>query len=813
MSESHPPRPRSASPRVRLFGNHSRRAKSPSVDPTLEAYRRDVERTIRRDPISYPVPIVTPRGRSPERATTTETQRCSTNNNVYLEEYNILCERLRASESTLLDTTRLLREAEHRLKITNYQIQHGAEGHTQSEDEASAGEYPANHFRNSREAMMLREYLELEALNERLHLAVLHNDHRMHIRQSRNSANSLEMHCKLLQNSVTDAKSVESLRHEVALLRATADHAEFDYNLGDQHRENLLAIRQKTINEYFRYENVTEALLRGIHSEFDERARYRRARDDSRRQWDAQLQALHKNHIEYYRRLLLHDVGVANDASGDTTRKDRVGEQGEMPHLSHEGIGSPESVRGRQAVLSRAAYRPQSYQQSLEAQTAEVPSHPYQNNRERLQRLQMQKAIREGVLAATRAANAIRNANNGSQVSMQGEHTHRDQKQTRAINDTNGRLGKPDGYTRHRGAQLRTPLSAPTQVSPPRNMGFERNYETDEYDSDSSQLMSPYDVARATIEQAHREREDSQHNGGAGLEIEAEGYATDGSNSAMGSTAGMRGSVGSIAELDSASSNDSARNSTIEMRGDEGNNRSQSSNQIEDNNPSNELANPAGPSYISHGSDWTLPSRPSQSYPTFPQHSLPNTTSASSSTPTPQPSAPGNLAVPRRPTRPSLSPLQGPPSSTDPSISTSLSFSRAEFELAIHSNVTRNMDLISTPPQFQLPRDPSQLSIPTPSVPQQPAPTRQITMNSHPLPYWNTADSRSWIYQNLVNRCGFSEFYAHAAVMRWMGLGYGIEVQGVKGRGFSCVRLVSRQWVPSELQSEVWKLSDLKTTA
>ncbi|TGO21552.1 hypothetical protein BPAE_0213g00060 [Botrytis paeoniae] len=736
MSEHRPPRVRSASPRVRLFGDHSRRAKSPSVEPTLKAYRRDVEPTIRRDPISHSVPTVPPRGRSPERATTTETQRCSTDNDVYQEQYNILCERLRASESTLLDSTRLLREAEHRLKVTDYMIQHGAEGHTQSEDEASAREYPSSLFRNSTEAMKLREYLELEALNERLHLAVLHHDHRNHIRQSRDRADSLEIHCKLLQNSLTDAKSVETLHHKVALLRATADHTEFDFNLGDQHQEKTACNS------------------------------YRRARDDSRRQWDAQLQALYKNHMEYYRRLSFRDVGVANNASGDTSREDRVGEQGEMPHLSHEGIGSPESVRGRQAVLSRAAYRPQSHQQSLEAQTAEVPSHSYQTNRERLHR----QAIGDAVSAENRA---IRNANNGSQVSMQGEHTHRNQKQTIAINNTNGRLGEPDGYTRHREAQPQTPISAPTQVSPPRNMRSGRNYEVDEYDSDSSQPMSPYDIASATIEQAQREREDSQHNGDTRSELEAEGFATDGSDSTMDSTVGMRGSVGSIAELDSAESNDSARNSTIEMRGDEGNNRSQSSNQIEDNNP-------AGPSHISHGSDWTLPSRPLHSYPTFPQHPSLNTTSASSSTrtPNPQPSAPGNLGVPRSPMHPSLSPLQDPPSSTDPSTFTSLSFSRAELELAIHSNVTRNMDLIpcapasaSAPIPFQVPCDPSLLHLPTPGVPQQPAPTPSITAQTYPDPNWNTANSRNWIYQNLVTQCGFPKFDAYNVVMGWMGCG------------------------------------------
>ncbi|KAF5877481.1 uncharacterized protein Bfra_001848 [Botrytis fragariae] len=498
MSEHHPPRVRSASPRVRLLGNHSRRAKSPSVNPFLEAYRRDVERTIRRDPTSLSVPIVTPRGRSPERATTTETQRDLTDYDFYQEQYSILCERLRASESDLIDTAHRLREAKHRLKITDYIIQHGAEGHTQSKDEASAREYPATQ---------------------------------------------------------------------------------------------------------------------------------------------------------------------------------------------------------------------------------------------------------------------------GSQVSMQGEHTHHDQNQTRAINNTNGRLGDPDGYTRHRQAQLRTPLSAPTQVSPPRNMGFERNYETDEHDSNSSQSMSPYYVARATIEQAQRKREDIQHNGGARSELGAEGYPTEGSDSTMDSTVGMRGSVVSITELDSVDSNDSAWRSTAETRGGE------------DNNPSNERASPAGSSYISYASDWTLVSRPSQSYPKSPQH-WPNTASASGSTSTSLPSAPGNLGVTRRSMRLSLSPLQCPPNSTDPSIFTSLSFSRVELELAIRWNVARNMDLIpctpasaSPPVNFQLNCYPSLYHDPTPNIRRQPAPDTPITAHMYPRCNWNTANSRTWIYQNLITRFGFSKSDAYNITMGWMGDG------------------------------------------
>ncbi|KAF7909657.1 uncharacterized protein EAF01_003375 [Botrytis porri] len=767
MSEDRPLRVRSASPRVRLLGNHSRRAKSPSVDPTVEAYRRDVERTIRRDPTSLPVPSVTPRGRSPERATTTETQRHSTDNDVYQEQYNILCERLRAPEPTLLDTTCLLRQAEHRLKTADYMIQYGAEGYTQSEDEAFAREYPAHLFRNLMDAMKLREYLELEAFNERLHLAVLQYDHLKHVQQSRDRANSLEIHCKLLQNSLTDAKSVETLRYEIALLRATADHAESDFNLGDQHQEKLLAIRQKTLNDYFRYEISTEALLRGMCFEFDERARYRRARDDSRRQWDAQLQALYKNHMECYRQLSLGDARVANAASGNTSRENRVGERGEMPHVSLEGPGNPKPVRGRQAVPSGgAAYRPQSHQQSHEAQTTAMPSHPHQTNRGRRQQRKMQQATRKAAQAANRIDNAMRNEKNGSQVSMQGEHTHRGHKQTRAINNTNGRLGKPDESTRHREAQLRTPLSAPpTQVSPPRKMGFERNHKTNEHGTDSSQPMSPYDISSATIEQAQREGEDSQHNGGAGSELGAEGSATESSNSTTDSTVAMGSSVVSKTALDLAGSNDSAQRSTAGMRGGE------------DNNPSNERARSAGSSHTSYGSDSTLVSRSSKSYPKFPQHS-PNKTSASGSTPTPQPSAPGNLGAPRRPTRPSLSPFQGPRGSTNPSTSTGLGFSGSEFEQAIRSNITRNMNLnrrapafASPPIQSQVPCDPSLLHDPTPYIPRQPAPVTPITANTYPDPTWNTANSRIWIYQNLVTHCGFTQLGAHHVVMRWMGGG------------------------------------------
>ncbi|KAF7881641.1 uncharacterized protein EAF02_006329 [Botrytis sinoallii] len=78
MSENRPLRARSASPRVRLSGDHSRRGNGPNEDFVLEAYTRLVERSIRRDPFTYPVGTVAPRGRSPERATTTETQQCST---------------------------------------------------------------------------------------------------------------------------------------------------------------------------------------------------------------------------------------------------------------------------------------------------------------------------------------------------------------------------------------------------------------------------------------------------------------------------------------------------------------------------------------------------------------------------------------------------------------------------------------------------------------------------------------------------------------------------------------------------------------
>ncbi|KAF7955890.1 hypothetical protein EAE96_004812 [Botrytis aclada] len=476
------------------------------------------------------------RVRSPERATTTETQRRSTNDNDYLEEYDRLCKRVKASERDLLDTEHLLREADVRLRIAVFYL-HSATGRlTFSEDEAVACEYPFEHFRDATEATMLRDYLELEACNEKLDLAVLQIDHRMHSRKSRDSADSLEKLGKLLQNDLTDPKSVKNLRHEVELSRAIADHAKSDFQLGDQHRENLLAIREGTIKEFFRNEDVTEVILRGLTLEFNERVQYRRTWDNSRRQWDAQLQALHKNHIESYRRLSLRNAEVVNNASGNISREDRVGEKGEMPHPSHEGIG-------------------------------------------------------------------------------------------------------------------------------------------------------------------------------------------------------------------------------------EINNRPQSLNDFP-----NERANPAGPSSISHHpdwtlppglsqayssfrqrqSDWTLPPGLSQAYFAFRQRNSPPTTPASSSTPN---------------TPPSASPLQCAPSSTDPSTSTSLAFSHAEFELAIQANVTGNLNIDSAPPHFESPSHLPFEPIPMPWL----GPTTEITATTPASFYWSTPQCRTWIYRNLVDVCGFPEYYAHAVVMRWMG--------------------------------------------
>ncbi|KAF7930350.1 uncharacterized protein EAE98_004751 [Botrytis deweyae] len=129
MSEDRPLRVRSASPRVRLSGDHSRRGNDPNVGFDLEAFTRLVERM--RDPFTYPVGTVAPRGRSPERATTTETQQCSTGKNVHEDEYNRLCEMLRASQLKHLESARSLMETEHHLTVAYHMRQNGAEGHTE----------------------------------------------------------------------------------------------------------------------------------------------------------------------------------------------------------------------------------------------------------------------------------------------------------------------------------------------------------------------------------------------------------------------------------------------------------------------------------------------------------------------------------------------------------------------------------------------------------------------------------------------------------------------------------------------------------
>ncbi|TEY50808.1 hypothetical protein BOTCAL_0271g00050 [Botryotinia calthae] len=652
----------------------------------------NVERTARRDPISSSVPISTPLERNPEPATTAETQQRSTNNNALREERDKLREKLSATESTLLDTRTLLKKLKRRLDAANYQLPHGAEGHAQSKDEASACEHSANLFRNSKEAIILHDYLKDGAFNDGLLFSRLRHENRMYIEDSRSRTDSLEMRCKLCQIGLTHVNSLERLRHELALSRATIDHATFDFKLEDQHRENLNIIRLETIHECFRAEDVEEAVTRGVSLEHDERARYQRARDESLRQRNAQFQALHNKQIECY-------------------------------HW-------PSSRDGKY----------QSYREFLEAKTAEVQFHPYRTNRERLHRQYRRQARRHRNVSVTLAATGSRDANNGSQVSMQGYHTHRDQQQTRAIDNTNGRLEGPERYGRHQEAQLQPPISAPpTQVSPPRDTEFERNYNADEYDS-------------------------------------------DGSDFTMNTTAGVRGSFRPIVPLNSTYSNDSARKSTVGMRSGEGNNPSQSSNQIEYNNHQNERANPAGPANITDGLNWTLPSHPSLSHHIFSQPTSLNTTSASGSTPILHPSALGNLGVPGSSAQPSLYPLQRPSSPANPSAAISPHSPRAAFEPAIHSKITINMDpspAASPPPQFAIAYDFSQTHDPTTSVPQQPAPAPRIRAGQYPLPDWNTADSRTWMYETLVHICGISEFDAYVMVMRWMGGGMNLRLMSL----------------------------------
>ncbi|KAM0314285.1 hypothetical protein ACHAO8_004789 [Botrytis cinerea] len=225
------------------------------------------------------------------------------------------------------------------------------------------------------------------------------------------------MRCKLCQIGLSHKNSLERLRHGLALSTATIDHATFDLKLEDQNRENLNAIRLKIIHECFRAGNVREAVTRGVSLEHDERARYQRARDESLRQRNAKFKALHNKYIECY-------------------------------HW-------PSSRDGK--------YR--SYREFLEAKTAEVQSHPYGTNRERLHRQYRGQARLHRNVSVTLAATGSRDANNGSQVSMQVHHTHRDQQQTRAIDNTNDRLGEPERYGRHQEAQLQPPISAPTSFT------------------------------------------------------------------------------------------------------------------------------------------------------------------------------------------------------------------------------------------------------------------------------------------------------------------------------------------------------------
>ncbi|TGO43416.1 hypothetical protein BHYA_0001g00450 [Botrytis hyacinthi] len=264
--------------------------------------------------------------------------------------------------------------------------------------------------------------------------------------------------------------------------------------------------------------------------------------------------------------------------------------------------------------------------------------------------------------------------------------------------------------------------------------------------------------AEGHTEQAQREREDSQHGGGASSEFRAERYTTEGSDSTMDSTGGMRSRVVSTIVSNPADINDSARTSTARTLSDE------------DYNPSNRRAYFSN---INFALNLTHVSCPSQFYPRFRRH-LPNTTSASGPTPNPQTSAPGNLGVPRRPARQSLALHQCQPSSTEPSAFAGLSFSRAEFEQSIHRNVTRNMNLIPCAPASANPPIPfvaPSIHLDTSNIRRQPAPDPPICAGSSPDYLWNTANTRNWIYQNLVTNCGFPESHAYNIVMGWMGGG------------------------------------------
>ncbi|THV49288.1 hypothetical protein BGAL_0202g00070 [Botrytis galanthina] len=243
--------------------------------------------------------------------------------------------------------------------------------------------------------------------------------------------------------------------------------------------------------------------------------------------------------------------------------------------------------------------------------------------------------------------------------------------------------------------------------------------------------------AEGYTEQAQREREDSQHGGGASSEFRAERYATEGSDPTMGSTAGMLNS--------------------------------------KDYHPSNPRAYLTSSSSGLYALNLTHVSRPSQFYPIFPQHSpITITNPASGPIPTPQISGPGSLRVSRQPTRSSFASHHFQLSFTDSSAFAGLSFSRAEFVKSIHRNVTRNMNLI--PCGFASANPPVAFVAPstrrdTCRIPRQPAPDPPICADYRPDHLWNTANTRNWIYQNLVTYCGFSESHAYNIVMAWVGDG------------------------------------------
>lgn len=344
---------------------------SESLRGMFAAMSSNVERTARRDSISSSVPISNPIERNPEPATTAETQQHSTNNNALREECDKLREKLSATESTLLKTRALVKKLTRRLDAANYQLPHGVGGRAQSKDETSAHEYSANLSRNSKGAIILLGYLKDGAFSDELLSARIRHENRTYIEDSRSRTDSLEMRCKLCQIGLSHKNSLERLRHGLALSTATIDHATFDLKLEDQHRENLNAIRLKIIHECFRAGNVREAVTRGVSLEHDERARYQRARDESLRQRNAKFKALHNKYIECY-------------------------------HW-------PSSRDGK--------YR--SYREFLEAKTAEVQSHPYGTNRERLHRQYRGQARLHRNVSVTLAATGSRDANNGKSFGVQ----------------------------------------------------------------------------------------------------------------------------------------------------------------------------------------------------------------------------------------------------------------------------------------------------------------------------------------------------------------------------------------------------------